>query len=119
MFCPSCRLEYVAGVTRCSNCVVDLVDELPPEPVPEYQDFQELLDTYNPVDVALIRSMLDGTGIEYYFNGEFFNNFEQMVLPARLCVRKDQLEEARALLKDFEVRFMVPYKIDPTETKEE
>jgi hypothetical protein len=30
MFCPQCRAEYRRGFTRCSDCDVDLVDELPP-----------------------------------------------------------------------------------------
>jgi hypothetical protein len=28
MFCPECRAEYRAGFTRCSDCDVDLVQEL-------------------------------------------------------------------------------------------
>jgi hypothetical protein len=28
MFCPACRAEYRAGFTRCSDCDVDLVQEL-------------------------------------------------------------------------------------------
>ncbi|HEX2664692.1 MAG TPA: hypothetical protein VHM93_17810 [Candidatus Acidoferrum sp.] len=29
MFCPQCRVEYRAGFTRCTDCEVGLVDELP------------------------------------------------------------------------------------------
>lgn len=29
MFCPECRAEYRPGFTRCSDCGVDLVHELP------------------------------------------------------------------------------------------
>jgi hypothetical protein len=118
MFCPSCRSEYRDGFTRCEGCSVELVDVLPPEPSAEYREFQEILSTFNPIDVALIRSMLDGTGIEYYFNGEFFNNIEQMVQPARLRVRKDQAAEACEVLKDFSVKFMVPSRPDETPGEE-
>jgi len=31
VFCPSCRDEFRSGFTRCDNCGVDLVHELPPE----------------------------------------------------------------------------------------
>jgi len=29
MFCPECKAEYRPGFTRCSDCDVDLVEELP------------------------------------------------------------------------------------------
>src|SRR5258708_36378569 len=29
MFCPECRAEYRPGFTRCSDCDVDLVYEIP------------------------------------------------------------------------------------------
>lgn len=36
MYCPRCRVEYRPGFARCSDCEVDLVEELaplnPPEP---------------------------------------------------------------------------------------
>ena len=31
MFCPECRVEYRPGFTRCADCDVDLVQELPVE----------------------------------------------------------------------------------------
>jgi hypothetical protein len=30
MFCPQCRVEYRPGFARCSDCEVDLVEELGP-----------------------------------------------------------------------------------------
>jgi len=36
-FCPKCRAEYREGFSRCSDCDVDLVDELPREE----EDFEE------------------------------------------------------------------------------
>jgi len=36
-FCPNCKTEYVAGVARCSDCNLPLVDHLPEEQI-EYQD---------------------------------------------------------------------------------
>ena len=37
MFCPQCKAEYRPGFSRCADCDVDLVYELPPaaEPPPE------------------------------------------------------------------------------------
>ena len=31
MFCPQCHAEYRPGFSRCNDCEVDLVDELPAE----------------------------------------------------------------------------------------
>ncbi len=33
MFCPKCRYEYREGFSKCADCGVALVPELPPEPV--------------------------------------------------------------------------------------
>src|SRR5713101_2557934 len=35
MFCPECKAEYRPGFTRCADCDVDLVDQLPTAPSPE------------------------------------------------------------------------------------
>jgi hypothetical protein len=35
MYCPQCRVEYRPGFGRCSDCEVDLVEELAPLNAPE------------------------------------------------------------------------------------
>ncbi len=68
--------------------------------------FVEILRTYNAVDIAIIKSLLDGENIEYRFFGENFNMLEPMVQPARLNIWHDQVEEALELLSDFKGSFM-------------
>ena len=29
MWCPKCKTEYIDGITKCADCGVDLVEELP------------------------------------------------------------------------------------------
>ena len=104
MFCPECKDDYGdEGHTKCLDCGVDLAPELPPDPKPEYFKFERVLSTYNPADVAIIRSILDGEGIAYYFHGENFMNMRPLVEPARLMVDHEQAEEVKELLKDLDL----------------
>ena len=119
MFCPECKAEYREGIAVCSDCKVPLVDELPEEAEPGFVDFEEVLRTYNPADIAFIKSLLEGENITYFFQGEFFNQMEAPVVPARLLVRKDQVEMARAILQDMELAFMAVEKSEKAEEGDE
>jgi hypothetical protein len=109
MFCPKCRTEFRKGFTTCSDCEIPLVDELPPEASPEpeakpeYVDYVHLLSTYNLADIALIKSVLDGEDIIYYFQGESFTYL--MVQPTKLMVSKDDLERAKELINEMELHY--------------
>ena len=103
MFCPKCRTEYREGFTVCADCTVDLVDELPPEPQPVFVDYKEVLATYNPADVAFLKSLLESEGIQYFFKGENFMYVRPLADPVRLMVRTDQVDEALELLKNVEL----------------
>ena len=109
MFCPICKSEYREGFEICAECKVKLVDQLPPEPEAEIEfefvDFEEVLSTFNPADIALIKSLLDGEGIIYFIQGEHFSYMQPLALPARLMVKRDQAEEAREILKDLKLSY--------------
>jgi hypothetical protein len=104
MWCPFCGAEYVPGIRECPDCRTGLVDAPPPPPVPV--EFEEILETFNQGDIALIKSILDDAAIEYFFQGEIFNLVDPLIQPARLRVRKDQAGEVRQLLKDLNVSFL-------------
>ena len=106
MFCPECRAEYREGFYVCADCNVDLVDNLPPEPEPEYVEYEEVLGTYNPADIAVLKSILDSEGITYFFHGEHFTYVRPLADPARLMVKKDEADLAREVLKDLNLSFM-------------
>lgn len=101
MFCPRCRSEYREGFDHCADCDTELVMALPPAPRPEYVPFEQVLATFNPGDIALIKSLLDAEQIRYYFLGEHFGYVQPLADPARLMVAQDQAEMAREILADF------------------
>lgn len=103
MFCPLCKSEYREGYRVCSDCDVELVEELPPEAEVGYIGYDEVLSTFNPGDIAIIKSVLDTEGITYFFQGEHFTYVIPLALQARLMVKKDQVEQARELLKDLKL----------------
>jgi hypothetical protein len=103
MFCPECKAEFVEGISRCPVCGVDLIDDLPPEPDPEFVEFREILATYSPADIAFLKSLLESEKIQYFFKGEHFMYVRPLADPVRLMVRVDQVDQAVGLLKDVEL----------------
>ncbi len=107
MYCPVCRTEYVEHVGRCVDCGAELVEQLPEEVPPEYHDYEPILSTFSPADIAIVKSVLDDSDIDYYFHGENSAFMQPFAVPARLMVRKDQADDARALLKDLPVLYTI------------
>ena len=111
MFCPKCRAEYKEGVKKCGQCEVSLVEVLPEKPAraPRAEqkdiDFVSVVRTFNPQDIALVRSILDDSGIEYYIQGENGISVRPLVDPANVLVVKDQAADAIELLKDLDLSF--------------
>ncbi len=108
MFCPICKAEFRRGFTKCSDCNLQLVAKLPaepPEPETEFVDYKEILETFNPMDIALIKSLLDLENITYFFQGEHFLHMRPLAIPARLMVKTDQVETAHEILKDMKLSF--------------
>ncbi len=105
MYCPSCKAEYVEGITECADCRVPLVAVLPPEPDHSGEGYVRVLSTYNAADIVVIRSILDGTDILYYLKGEEFNDVSPLIQPADLYVLRSQEKSVRELLKDVRIRF--------------
>jgi len=106
MFCPECKSEYVEGITVCADCGVPLVAVLPPEPDHSGEKFVRILSTYNAGDVAIIRSILEGTDIPYYFQGKAFNDVGPLLEPTSLFVARSQVDTVKELLKDVQIHFL-------------
>src|SRR5436309_13550020 len=63
MFCPECRSEYRPGFTRCSDCDVDLVWELPRD-TREDINLVNVFETGNPALAPIVESLLQNANIE-------------------------------------------------------
>ncbi len=67
--------------------------------------YKPLIETSNPADIALIKSLLESEGILYFVHGEAFNAVRPTVEPVRFLVAEDRLEEARELIKGLHLSY--------------
>lgn len=108
MFCPECKAEYIKGIKECPECGVELVDELEKNGQGGEEDIPNIiavLSTYSHGDVAIIKSILNGAGIFYYFKGErHLGLVRPWADPAKLMVREDDKNTVIDLLKDLQLQ---------------
>ncbi len=103
MFCPKCKSEYREGFTICADCNIPLVNELQEgtsQTVKEFINYEYILSSFNPGEIAFIKSILESEDITYYIKGENLL-YVPLTEPARVLVKKDQAQQAKELLKDF------------------
>jgi hypothetical protein len=102
MFCPKCKSEYREGFYKCADCDVYLVDVLPPEQTDNLGnvEFVEVFSTYSQGDIVFVKSVLDGEGITYFFQGEIS---ARMITAgaSRLMVATDDADRAREILQEM------------------
>lgn len=105
MFCPQCHAEYRAGVTRCADCGVDLVDDEPVEGHRGSQGHTELVvvGTYHSeFEAHIAESALAAAGIEATVGGDDAGGaypvlgFTQGIA---LLTRAEDAVEAREILR--------------------
>ncbi len=106
MFCPKCKCEYRESSPTCPDCEVPLVEDLAgekgkkPGVANEHIDLELIFSTYVYSDISQIKSVFDSEGIAYFVQGEDIG-IAPGGLQAKVFVNKDQAEEAKQLLKDF------------------
>jgi hypothetical protein len=103
MFCPVCRSEYREGFAKCNDCQVDLVEELDPEEKPEFHEFVEVMAVFDEAKIALIKSLFDEGGLDYYFQGELSRRLIPLPFSTRLMVRKEHVSEATRILTELDL----------------
>ncbi|MCB0282151.1 MAG: hypothetical protein H6627_10330 [Calditrichae bacterium] len=68
--------------------------------------FVEILKTFNAGDIGIIKSILDGEGIEYYVRGENFNLVEPLVQPVTFFIREQDRQTVMDLLDGLNIQFI-------------
>jgi len=131
-FCPSCRFEYREGITRCRDCGVELVAELPPEdaqpplPTPE-TELVELCRVRDTNEGDLIQAALREAGIACNLktHGAITADLARVVDGATselaiIHVTRNRLDEAREVLATVRsLPFVWPEGMEPAEGDEE
>jgi hypothetical protein len=67
--------------------------------------FIDLISTHSIGDKAIIMSILDAEGIEYYILGEHYNQYLYNALPYIFRVRADQAKKAVDMLSELHLSF--------------
>ena len=66
MFCPLCEAEYEAGITRCPDDEMQLVDRLTPENLvhdPSEARFLQMYKLGSPAEAEMVNDILRNNGI--------------------------------------------------------
>ena len=114
MICPSCGDEYRPGFTKCGNCHVALVSEVPvvEEGPRRHPDLVTVYTTGNAAIIPVIESVLRDAGIEFVAKSEGLQDFfawgriglgyNPILGPVEIQVTTDDQEAAEELLKEME-----------------
>jgi hypothetical protein len=115
MICPKCGAEYRPGFTRCSDCLVALVNESKPAKPRSSSRSVELVTVFkcsDPGRIALAKSLLQSTGIKFVVLNEAMQDMVGMgrapfgmnlvIGPVEFQVDRKDVADAKVLLKDLE-----------------
>jgi hypothetical protein len=109
MYCPRCKTEFQAGVARCPDCDVELVEgSSPPARVEaEWVRLVTVLETGDPSLLLVAKSLLDAERIPCFGEGEGIPEglaagrvagADIPMGPGKLRVRPEDADLARELL---------------------
>ena len=67
----------------------------------EKNEFKKVYSTFNPVDIAFIKSILEENNIDYYVAGEQLSGIYPVARGMDVMVVATQAEQAKELIDDF------------------
>lgn len=100
MFCEKCRIEFVEGIARCSDCGSRLVEKLPEEEKPrrEYRELVEVFATWKNIEASFVKSLLDSSGVESFVHNLYYPSITPVgtgAVPIRIMVPADDEENRK------------------------
>ena len=118
MICPTCKCEYRAGVTQCSDCGVPLVDALDaPESARTAADRIVCIWSGNDPRVhAEVREALKGAGIPFADPSTGYSDFPTLRPRIEICVFSVDEDRAKKVVLGLEGR-IGPDELTPDEMK--
>jgi predicted Zn finger-like uncharacterized protein len=108
--CPSCKTEIELDnddrnkkFVRCPECnsLIDISKN--PIEIVKDKNYIQILTSMNQGDLGIIQSMLDDGNIDYFIDGKNFLSVDPLIQPAKIMVLEEQYEEAKEIIKDFEL----------------
>ena len=107
MFCPKCKCEYREGFDFCSDCKIQLVEELPIEESVsdefEYIEFITIATTSDLSIIPIVKSILDSGEIKYFIKGEMLRGLAVLNNIMEVQVPLEDAQNAKDLLKDLNI----------------
>lgn len=113
--CPNCEAEIELTEdeveekkVHCPSCEALIDLKFDPPHVQQKDNYIELLSSLNQGDIALLKSILDDGQIDYYVFGEITLGAQPFLFPVRFFVNAGQIDLAKELLKNFDLRIFGP-----------
>ena len=108
MFCPKCKCEYREGFDFCSDCKIQLVEELTSEELDreefEYVEFITIAETSDSCIIPIVKSILEYGGIRYFIKGELIKNIVIFNNIMEIQVPLEDVQNAKDLLKELDIK---------------
>lgn len=103
MFCPKCKAEYREDFSRCADCGIDLISELPPEPDSsvEYVDLVNIKTYSSRHDAELTKGLLLVNGVNAVVSGDDYGGIHPALsfsTGVQLLVKVEDVEKAKKIL---------------------
>jgi hypothetical protein len=102
-FCPSCRVEYNAGILRCAECDEILVEALPDETNDTEGSGLTVLANFPTVaEAEMIQELLERNDVRTILRGEVDPiGVSSRAVPTTILVEERDLPRARELYEAF------------------